>query len=75
MARLNIRNIHGKTGYEKYHCRCKLCKKAWAESLEKRRLQRQKLRERKKSYPSVTNTCIHDTLTRGEYERLRNGSS
>ena len=65
---------HGRTGYLKYNCRCEVCKKGYAEFLERRRLQRNKQRGQQKLYPSTTNTTVHDTLTKGQYDRLRNSS-
>ena len=71
----NLAATHGRTGYLKHRCRCKVCKKGYAEFLERRRLQRKKQRGPQKLYPSTTNTTMHDTLTKGQYDRLRNGSS
>ena len=75
MARSNAAAIHGKTGYQKYHCRCNICTKAYAELLERRRLQRKNQRKQQKQFPVTTNTTSYDTLTRGQYERLRGSNS
>ena len=75
MTRRNATVVHGRTGYLKYKCRCRICKKGYAEYLKRRRLQRNKQRGSQKLYPSTTNTTVHDTLTKGQYDRLRNNAS
>ena len=71
----SMATIHGSTGYLKYNCRCKVCRKGYTEFLERRRLQRSKQRRQQKLYPNTTNTTAYDTLTKGQYDRLRNNAS
>ena len=58
---------HGVAGYRTHRCRCKVCVKAYEKHLQSKR-NRTVTTGR---LPSVTNTLQHDTMTKGEYDRLR----
>jgi hypothetical protein len=58
---------HGVAGWRVHQCRCKVCTKAYAQHLKAKRARRVTTGR----LPSVTNTLEHDTMTRGQYDRLR----
>ena len=58
---------HGVAGYRAHRCRCKVCVTAYEKHLQSKR-NRTVTTGR---LPSVTNTLVHDTMTREEYDRLR----
>jgi hypothetical protein len=62
---------HGANSYKEYKCRCKRCEKAYRAELKRRRDERKDKRDESKRLPSVTNTLMYDTMTRGEFMRLR----
>lgn len=63
---------HGVEAYRKHRCRCKICKAAKKKDLQQRRDRRKDERvPQSKKLPSVTNSLIHDTMTREEFMKLR----
>ena len=62
---------HGVNGYRQHQCRCLECRKAYEGHLKQKREQRRG-KSNEKLFPSVTNTLIYDTMTRKQYDRLRN---
>lgn len=65
---------HGVTAYREHNCRCKVCKQAYQTHLTRRAKARKDTRPLSKRLPSVTNTCMYDTVTREEYYRLRDSA-
>ena len=63
---------HGAEAYKKHRCRCKICKAAKEKDLQRRRDRRKtEGTPEGRRLPSVTNSLVHDTMTREEFMRLR----
>ena len=71
---MSVMTKHGVSGYRTHRCRCKVCVKAYEGHLATKRDQ-QNGRVRTDKLPSTTNTLRHDTMTKGEYDRLRMGET
>jgi hypothetical protein len=64
---MTVMRKHGVAGYRAHGCRCDVCTKAYAKHLKAKRVRGVTARR----LPSTTNTLEYDTMTRGQFDRLR----